>query len=95
MRKIISNLEVLKIVVTLIKTSSDHQIFHPNNSHLLHIQMELCLKTLDEVIIELSREFSVRFWLKQKVVSLVLTNKILFVIKLITFNVNISMIFFF
>jgi serine/threonine protein kinase len=38
--------------------SSDHQIFHPNNTHLLHIQRGLCLKTLDEVIIQLSLELN-------------------------------------
>ncbi len=38
--------------------TSDHQIFHPNNTHLLHIQMELCLKTLNEVIAQLNLELN-------------------------------------
>ncbi len=43
---------------TNVNISSDHKIFDPNNTHLLYIQVELCVKTLNEVIIQLNLELS-------------------------------------
>jgi serine/threonine protein kinase len=39
-------------------TSEDHKIFDPNCTYLLYIQMELCLKTLNEAISQMNNELN-------------------------------------
>ena len=44
--------------VKLNTLSSSHCVFNPNNKYLLHIQMELCSKTLNEVMQILNKELN-------------------------------------
>jgi serine/threonine protein kinase len=44
--------------VTTKDITSGHKIFNSNYTYLLHIQMELCLKSLIEVIVQLDSQFN-------------------------------------
>jgi serine/threonine protein kinase len=57
--------------------TSCHQIFHPKNTHLLHIQMELCLKTLNEVIAKLKIELNSKEFLNFQSISYYMISEVL------------------